>query len=93
MIEAEDIYTGTKHAFLDAMKEAGQPLVLPVKPFRAERTLGDGDVDPVNVVGLRFDPTAGEWLFVYVTSSGSGSVYVAEDVELNGDLPDIGEAA
>ena len=88
MIEAEDIYNSTKHAFIDAMKETGQPLALPLTPFRAKRTLPDGDVDPVNVVGMRFDPAAGEWLFVYVTSSGSGSVYVSEDVELNGELPD-----
>jgi hypothetical protein len=92
MIEAEDIYNSTKHAFIDAMKETGRSIALPLNPFRAERTLPDGDVDPVNVVGMRFDPAAGEWLFVYITSSGSGSIYVSEDVELNGELPEIGEA-
>jgi hypothetical protein len=87
MMDAEDV----SRVVRDAMEHGARlrPAVLPVQPFRAARNLADGETDAVNVIGIRFDPEAEDWKFVFVTSDGTGSLYVSEDDELAGDLPDI----
>ena len=84
MMDGEELYGAFKHAIIDAMAAGAggkASLALPLTPFRANREIPldeDNNLDPVNVVGLRFDPVSEEWKFVCVTFDGDGEVYTIE---------------
>lgn len=86
-MDAAEIYHATKDAFIDAHREISHPLVIPLPAFRAERTLADGDTDPAQVTGIRYDSAKNEWVFICIVSDGTGGIYVSEEEDLIGDLP------
>jgi len=91
-MEAGEMYEAFKGAIVDAANEgagAKVSLALPLTPFRACRTLSDGDTDDVNVVGIRFDPAANEWKFVCVAHDSVSDIYLVEEDSLAGELPTV----
>jgi hypothetical protein len=88
-MDGSEIYEAMRNAIADADPKP-QPLVIPLKPFRAERELDVDDVAAVNVVGIRFDPESGDWRFVCIMHDDVRDIHVVEDgALLSKTLPEI----